>query len=322
MRPAAWRFGSMAAAGTAALVLGVALTGGRNQSLAAAGIVNGDSDGDGLTDLQEIVLGTDVSDPDTDGDGFSDLLEAARQTDPLRATSAPTDDSPRTAMLAYVNDQQLTMSTLFYAPSGGLQGTEIDFGIAIDGLSVPISSALLLGSSTVRMNPAAGGGTIFVMETVLGESWVHTFGSSAFYVVFEEEGREPSVDVLQLLSLPGTGPDNGSMPVVVRPESPPPGIGPPRTAVAGAAASGGAQPADPSVVYRPLVADERIPTDWTVGQICYQEMSAVGASGVNVVLQVDSAACEDFDTYCSPSSCLATVGQLIEFVDPGAVIGG
>ena len=82
----------MAAAGTAALVLGVALTGGRNQSLAAAGIVNGDSDGDGLTDLQEIVLGTDVSDPDTDGDGFSDLLEAARQTDPLRATSAPTDD--------------------------------------------------------------------------------------------------------------------------------------------------------------------------------------------------------------------------------------
>ena len=136
-------------------------------------------------------------------------------------------------MLAYVNDQQLTMSTLFYAPSGGLQGTEIDFGIAIDGLSVPISSALLLGSSTVRMNPAAGGGTIFVMETVLGESWVHTFGSSAFYVVFEEEGREPSVDVLQLLSLPGTGPDNGSMPVVVRPESPPPGIGPPRTAVAG-----------------------------------------------------------------------------------------
>ncbi len=34
-----------------------------------------DSDGDGLTDAQEIALGTDPNNPDTDGDGFSDGVE-------------------------------------------------------------------------------------------------------------------------------------------------------------------------------------------------------------------------------------------------------
>jgi len=43
-----------------------------------------DSDGDGLTDAQEIALGTDPNNPDTDGDGFSDGVEvyfAARGAD-------------------------------------------------------------------------------------------------------------------------------------------------------------------------------------------------------------------------------------------------
>jgi hypothetical protein len=34
-----------------------------------------DSDGDGLTDAQELALGTDPNNPDTDGDGFSDGVE-------------------------------------------------------------------------------------------------------------------------------------------------------------------------------------------------------------------------------------------------------
>ena len=36
---------------------------------------SGDSDGDGLTDDEEIALGTDPNNPDTDGDGFSDGVE-------------------------------------------------------------------------------------------------------------------------------------------------------------------------------------------------------------------------------------------------------
>ena len=46
-----------------------------------------DSDGDGITDAQEVIDGTDVNNPDTDGDGLSDGVEADLGTDPLNADS-------------------------------------------------------------------------------------------------------------------------------------------------------------------------------------------------------------------------------------------
>ena len=46
-----------------------------------------DSDGDGLTDTQEIQLGTNTRKTDTDGDGFSDLQEGIDGTDPLLSSS-------------------------------------------------------------------------------------------------------------------------------------------------------------------------------------------------------------------------------------------
>ncbi len=42
-----------------------------------------DSDGDGLSDEEEVALGTDPLDPDTDGDGLDDGAEVAAGTDPL-----------------------------------------------------------------------------------------------------------------------------------------------------------------------------------------------------------------------------------------------
>ncbi len=46
-----------------------------------------DTDGDGLTDSEEIELGTDTRSSDTDGDGFSDPDELNDGTDPLLASS-------------------------------------------------------------------------------------------------------------------------------------------------------------------------------------------------------------------------------------------
>lgn len=46
-----------------------------------------DSDGDGLTDTQEIQLGTNTQLTDTDGDGFSDYQEGIDGTNPLSASS-------------------------------------------------------------------------------------------------------------------------------------------------------------------------------------------------------------------------------------------
>lgn len=48
-----------------------------------------DSDGDGLSDAQEGILGTDPFNPDTDGDGFSDGVEVASGSDPLNPLCTP-----------------------------------------------------------------------------------------------------------------------------------------------------------------------------------------------------------------------------------------
>jgi hypothetical protein len=51
--------------------------------------LNGDADNDGLSNSQEIALGTDPLNPDTDGDGWSDREEVLDGTDPLDPLSHP-----------------------------------------------------------------------------------------------------------------------------------------------------------------------------------------------------------------------------------------
>lgn len=53
-----------------------------------------DSDGDGLSDAQEILIGTDPFNPDTDGDGFSDGVEVASGSDPLDPNCTPLNCKP------------------------------------------------------------------------------------------------------------------------------------------------------------------------------------------------------------------------------------
>jgi len=43
---------------------------------------NADDDGDGLTDMEEMALGTDFNNPDTDGDGLIDSAEISKGLDP------------------------------------------------------------------------------------------------------------------------------------------------------------------------------------------------------------------------------------------------
>ncbi len=64
-----------------------------------------DSDQDGLTDMEEVVFGTDSKKPDSDGDGFLDGSEVAQGFDPSQASGAKLEDSVN---LAAYNNKHLS----------------------------------------------------------------------------------------------------------------------------------------------------------------------------------------------------------------------
>jgi hypothetical protein len=79
--------GSFSAEATAAV--GDKITIGVGSGPAAIAFVVGDTDGDGLSDVEENVLETDPNNPDTDNDTFPDGLEVAVGSDPLDGNNIP-----------------------------------------------------------------------------------------------------------------------------------------------------------------------------------------------------------------------------------------
>ena len=76
------------------------------------------------------------------------------------------------------------------------------------------------------------------------------------------------------------------------------------------------------VIYLPLSVPEQIPAAWNTGQLCWQQASAVGVVGSSTAFEVGAAQCIASDTYCATAICGSMVGNSIEMVDPGALLGG
>jgi len=92
-----------------------------------------DTDGDGLTDVEEVNLGTDVDTADTDGDGYNDGVEVRAGTDPLDPESYPEDTGGDDA--GVVVDSGLTVR-------GGPAGCSTS---GASGVTVPLALLALLG---------------------------------------------------------------------------------------------------------------------------------------------------------------------------------
>src|SRR5262245_36093813 len=78
-------------------------------------------DGDGLTDQQELVIGTLPNRADTDGDGYSDLEERARGSDPLSRLSVPDPTDYNLGTCASLEDGVISMLSAVY-----LHGRPVD----------------------------------------------------------------------------------------------------------------------------------------------------------------------------------------------------
>lgn len=82
-----------------------------------------DSDGDGLTDDEEIALGTNPYSPDTDGDGILDSVEKASGTDTTNSSDTP--DSRKEEM----NKRDLTLSEMIKAKNTAALNQHLQEGI-------------------------------------------------------------------------------------------------------------------------------------------------------------------------------------------------
>lgn len=98
-----------------------------------------DSDGDGLSDWQEVVYGTNPYNPDTDGDGLSDGWEVEHETDPLDDGDANPEevtnqmDEARQRIIHYW--QLFYGTTPAFTNSLGSQADLIDVNNALNALS-------------------------------------------------------------------------------------------------------------------------------------------------------------------------------------------
>jgi len=271
---------------------------GAEPELLAAATMSTDMDGDGLVDVQESILNTDLLSPDSDLDGFSDLEEFARGSDPQLFASTPLTAEPALSMTGRAESGIFRAVTALYVPGGDLTGSHVGFGALVAGNLVPIDPMLFFVGASFSVQPGASSGDlIYLLESPIPESLIMSLGSTGLFATFTQAGSAVTTHA-SALNLKGI---NGVVSQVV--QSP---------------GSGGS-----SGVYRPLADDPNIPLTWNPAQGCVQTLSTVGVVGAVLQQQVDNAQCDPItaDSYCPPD-CSNLTGTLQELVDPLGLIGG
>lgn len=268
-----------------------------------SGTGRSDLDRDGLTDLQERVIGTLPYRADTDSDGFSDLEERARGADPLNALSVPGPTRYSIGSCASQEDGFVSVLSMIYVEGTQVDNVDLDLGFVFRGRKVRLSPNFETYTRAFVYRASNPADTLAVIEIGLPESLVSRLGQISMWNRITDTSStatDPYVSVLTLVDFSG---------VITAVE---PNIS--RVTNNGGGATG--------VVYRPLAPDDRIPSTWEGGEMCFQRTSAVGMSGVSVVHEVDAADCIPMDTYCSYEDCSEGVGKSLALPDPAALAGG
>jgi hypothetical protein len=92
-----------------------------------------DTDGDGLTDCEEKILGTDPTLVDTDGDGMPDLVEFVQGTDYLVADASRDEDGDGTTNLEEMRVHSDPWSSDLALQSDRGYRTRLDLATSLDG---------------------------------------------------------------------------------------------------------------------------------------------------------------------------------------------
>lgn len=274
-----------------------------------------DPDADGLTNLQETVLGTNRFQADTDGDGYSDLEELARKSSPIFAESTPANARMRVGMSCAGGESRLHALIALYLPDGTLRNKSVKAGIIVGDRAIPISDAYLANHCKLVMRAAQDpNARIAVLDFPILPRLVRGFGDVSMYVTLGDssQGIVQAADSIHLIAI-------GSQ--IVLQVANPMILGTGSLSGTGQQTGGGTGSGSIGSIYVPLpIGNDQIA--WTAGQVCVQQTNLIGVSGAMMTQQVVSAECQEgWDGYC-PSNCAATVGNTYTTVDPVTLIGG
>ncbi len=287
-------------------------------AFAQANVTASDEDGDGLSLMQEKVLGTSPTNADTDGDGVSDLEEVARDSSPLSATSTP-NPTKRLGLALTANAQADGLHALVcvYMGDMDLRNKSLQVGLFSGDRVLVLSNTFLATNASLDFKPSVTpSGAVAVIDVPFSPSLVHAAGQLTLWASASMPGFEgeslgaaihltsiggvvafampaPAAVISQASPYPGTNPQSGRGTIYV-PLVPPPAGSSAMTAPAG----------------------------WASGEVCFQRSSLVGVSGAMITNEIVTADCASgWDGYCPPT-CTSTVGSTYRTVDPLVLLGG
>lgn len=295
-----------AAATCFALALGALVHTSRETKSLAAGIgialpVAIDYDKDGLEDVQEYVLGTNPDLNDTDSDGFEDMEEIARGSDPLDPDSIPDEAELGIGLYAYVENGIVSFHAAVYAKGGNTSGLRPEIGMVFgNGQRFPFTAGFVGTGVLLSQTTNDPSDNLLAITLPIQESFIAQMGQMNLYGRIRDvgsSGRQPASTGTTLVN-------SGGATLMV--QTSPSNVG-----------------AGQGIIYRPLTGPTVAPpSSAVVGQICHQEVVPVSSEGNLLQYEVQSAGCEDFDSYCQGTGCAGGIGGGIELVDPGALLGG
>ncbi len=270
----------------------------------SAGVGAADFDGDGLTDDQELVLGTFPFVADSDEDGYGDGEEIARQSDPRDLMSVPQTSQISANITARGEGSALQLVMLVFEPSEDLGDSFVRLGALRSGQVTTVPLARFAAFTTLSTVPASGGGQLTCIELPVHPSFVEVADQVTFFLAAGNSQTQTYTA--------GAKVDISSVEGILLMQ---------RFAAAQAqiqASQGGGSVRLPI----PGNAAPSIPNTWVPGSICFQRSAVVGGNGPVMLHQVIEADClQGWDTFCV-STCSAALGSTYETIDPVALIGG
>ena len=274
--------------------------------LHAAAPIQNDSDGDGLPDDLELLLGSNAGLVDTDGDGYSDAEELARGSALNRVLSQPPPQAVALSMHGYQRANWIHALTAIYFDDGDLHSRTFEIGVRVGDQLVPIPLSNFRGGNVICiLNGKAPGSCVLVVDPVVSSGSVQQLGSLSMYATLACGGQNVAATALNLTAVDGEFFEH----VITRFRA----SSTTTNFAFGSGIKGVYKPITPGPGPQPLQS--------TPGQICAQTTVVVGVLGAVVTEEVIAADCvTGWDAHCS-GGCAGTVGATVKFIDPGALVG-